>query len=135
MIHVDLERYGSFKLTESGAGVLRDESDDPSCAATPVRREDRRDEGGTERTGAGAECGHQQRLFDALRAKRREIAQEHSVPPYVIFHDSTLNAIAQAEPTTLGELRGISGVGERKLEAYGRMILEVITECQIESER
>ncbi len=135
MIHVDLERYGSFKLTESGAGVLREKSLIHLRRDTRPARKTRETRQASERTGAGAMSGHQQRLFDALRAKRREIAQEHSVPPYVIFHDATLNAIAQAEPTTLSELRGISGVGERKLEAYGRMILEVITECQIESER
>ncbi len=60
-------------------------------------------------------------LFEALRAKRRELAQEAGVPPYVIFHDSVLRDMAMARPGTLDELGRLSGVGARKLEAYGTL--------------
>ncbi|HKR18331.1 DNA helicase RecQ [Rhizorhapis sp.] len=65
-------------------------------------------------------------LFDALRACRRELALEAGVPPYVIFHDSTLREMAERKPTSIFELSQISGVGTRKLEAYGQPFLETI---------
>jgi ATP-dependent DNA helicase RecQ len=68
-------------------------------------------------------------LFEALRAKRREIAQEAGLPPYVIFHDSVLRDMALAKPDSLVRLGQISGVGARKLEAYGSAFLQVIREA------
>jgi ATP-dependent DNA helicase RecQ len=68
-------------------------------------------------------------LFEALRAKRREIAQETGLPPYVIFHDSVLRDMAMRKPDSLDELGRISGVGARKLEAYGSEFLQVIREA------
>ncbi|MHB9109524.1 MAG: HRDC domain-containing protein, partial [Armatimonadota bacterium] len=65
-------------------------------------------------------------LFELLRAARRELAARHSVPPYVIFHDKTLLEMAELRPLSREQLRGITGVGERKLEAYGDAFLEVI---------
>jgi ATP-dependent DNA helicase RecQ len=57
-------------------------------------------------------------------AWRAEVAKARGVPAYVVFHDETLRAIATARPTTLGALRGISGVGEKKLEHYGAELLQ-----------
>ena len=65
-------------------------------------------------------------LFEALRAKRREIAAETGLPPYVIFHDSTLRDMAMARPATLSALGQVPGVGAKKLEAYGDDFLRVI---------
>jgi ATP-dependent DNA helicase RecQ len=65
-------------------------------------------------------------LFEALRAKRREIAKERGVPPYVIFHDSTLREMAGLHPTTLAGLAQVTGVGEAKRESYGDAFLEVL---------
>ena len=65
-------------------------------------------------------------LFDALRAKRRALAEEAGVPPYVIFHDATLRDMATQRPATLDSLGRISGVGARKLEAHGAAFLAVI---------
>ncbi|MBX3560846.1 MAG: DNA helicase RecQ [Sphingomonas sp.] len=65
-------------------------------------------------------------LFEALRARRRELAQEAGVPPYVIFHDSTLREMAELKPATLGALAEVSGVGAAKLEKYGAAFVEVI---------
>jgi len=65
-------------------------------------------------------------LFDALRALRRELAQNAGVPPYVVFHDSTLRAMAAHRPTTLSALGEIDGIGARKLEAFGEDFLTVI---------
>ena len=65
-------------------------------------------------------------LFEALRALRREIAVEANLPPYVIFHDATLREMAANRPASLGELGAITGVGSRKLEAYGDAFLGII---------
>ncbi len=68
-------------------------------------------------------------LFEALRAKRRELAQAAGVPPYVIFHDSVLREMASDRPATIGGMRRITGVGEKKLEAYGEAFLSVIRDA------
>jgi ATP-dependent DNA helicase RecQ len=65
-------------------------------------------------------------LFEALRELRRELAVEAQVPPYVIFHDATLREMAAVRPATQAELGAISGVGAKKLEAYGDAFLSVI---------
>ena len=63
--------------------------------------------------------------FEALKAWRAEVAKEHNLPAYVIFHDATLAAIAERAPATLEDLQGISGIGTKKLEAYGSEVLRV----------
>ncbi|NEC08759.1 DNA helicase RecQ [Streptomyces sp. SID7909] len=65
-------------------------------------------------------------VFEALRAWRAAQAKELGLPAYVIFHDATLREIATIHPTTLGELGGISGLGEKKLATYGEGVLEVL---------
>ena len=65
-------------------------------------------------------------LFDALRAKRRDIAAEAGVPPYVIFHDATLREMARIRPKSLRDMALVTGVGARKLEAYGDQFLAVL---------
>jgi ATP-dependent DNA helicase RecQ len=67
-------------------------------------------------------------LFEALRAKRRALAEAVGVPPYVIFHDATLREMALAKPANIHALGRISGVGARKLEAYGEDFLSVIAQ-------
>ena len=65
-------------------------------------------------------------LFEALRTLRRDLAQQAGVPPYVIFHDSTLRAMAEARPASIAQLGALPGVGEKKLEAYGARFLKEI---------
>jgi ATP-dependent DNA helicase RecQ len=65
-------------------------------------------------------------LFEALRARRRELAQEAGVPPYVVFHDSTLREMAATRPSNLDALSRVSGVGAAKLDRYGPAFVEVI---------
>jgi ATP-dependent DNA helicase RecQ len=65
-------------------------------------------------------------LWEALRAKRREIADDQQVPPYVIFHDATLMAMMEHKPATLEQLGQLSGVGQRKLDLYGEKFLTII---------
>jgi ATP-dependent DNA helicase RecQ len=65
-------------------------------------------------------------VFDALRAWRRDRAKEQGVPPYVIFHDSTLRAIAFAKPSSLSALSVIDGIGDTKLERHGESLLAAL---------
>ena len=67
-------------------------------------------------------------MFIALRTWRRETANEKGIPAYVILHDATLREIAARKPATLAELGEISGLGAKKLEAYGEAVLEVVAE-------
>jgi ATP-dependent DNA helicase RecQ len=67
-------------------------------------------------------------LFDALRALRKQLADEHALPPYVIFHDATLREMAQRRPATLEAFAHIRGIGEAKLSRYGERFIEAIRE-------
>jgi ATP-dependent DNA helicase RecQ len=67
-----------------------------------------------------------QARFAALKTWRAEVAREHNLPAYVIFHDATLAAIAERAPQTPDDLQGISGIGAKKLEAYGAEVLRVV---------
>ena len=86
--------------------------------AHPARR--RRRGGGRRAASVGKEP------LRALRTWRVEAARRHGVPAYVIFHDATLREVARARPSSLDELRGISGVGAKKLEAYGADIIGLV---------
>jgi ATP-dependent DNA helicase RecQ len=61
-----------------------------------------------------------------LRAWRSDVARKHSVPAYVVLHDTTIDGIATARPTTLGQLRAIPGIGDKKLEHYGEELLALV---------
>ncbi len=65
-------------------------------------------------------------LFESLRRVRRDLAAATGVPPYVIFHDATLRAMAASRPASLADLGRVSGVGARKLEAYGQAFLDAL---------
>lgn len=67
-------------------------------------------------------------LFEALRARRSELAKANGVPAYIIFHDSVLRAFAAERPDTLGQMGELQGVGEKKLETWGGEFLEVLRE-------
>jgi len=67
-----------------------------------------------------------QKRFEALKAWRAQVAREHNLPAYIVFHDATLAEMAQLAPESLAALAQISGVGSKKLEAYGQQILRVV---------
>ena len=60
-----------------------------------------------------------------LKAWRADIAREHNLPAFVIFHDATLRAIAERNPQRLRDLEGVAGIGAKKLQAYGAEVLRV----------
>ena len=70
--------------------------------------------------------GPEKVALTALKAWRAEVAKEHNLPAFVIFHDATLRALAQRQPRQLSDLQGVAGVGQKKLEAYGPQVLHVL---------
>ena len=112
--------HGGLELGPSARPILRGE-EAVSLVLSPRRERSRRNA-----RNAKAENPIGDPLFDALRACRRELAQEQGVPPYVIFHDSTLREMAEQRPSSLAELGHISGIGQRKLDAYGDAFLAAI---------
>ncbi|MDI1307927.1 MAG: DNA helicase RecQ [Methylotenera sp.] len=123
----DIEAYGGLKLAESAKPVLKGEAEvwlrqDVEVVAT---RKVSKAERGT-RAKEGYEEVADDPLWHALKAKRMELAKEQGVPPYVIFHDSTLLEILNQKPSSLTEMSQITGVGQAKLERYGDAFLEVL---------
>jgi ATP-dependent DNA helicase RecQ len=112
--------FGGLEFGPNAKAILKGETE--VALILPPKRERRR-RAGTAPNPIGDP------LFEALRAKRRELAQEGQVPPYVIFHDSVLREMATTRPASLAAMARISGVGERKLEAYGTAFLNVIREA------
>ena len=117
--------HGGLALGGDSRAILKGEMSVEIVVPPPksLGRDRRRKQRGRD---AGAENPVGDPLFEALRAQRRDLAQTQGVPPYVIFHDATLREMAAARPSSLAELGRISGVGGRKLEAYGEAFLEVI---------
>ncbi len=72
--------------------------------------------------------GVDRELFETLRGVRSKLAEERGVPPYVVFHDSTLRELARVRPSTVERMRSISGIGEAKLRDYGERFLQLIRE-------
>jgi ATP-dependent DNA helicase RecQ len=110
------DAYGGLSFGPGARRILRGE--EPLELVLPPKRQRRARKPRTEGVGGP--------LFEALRARRRELAAEAGVPPYVIFHDSTLREMAELKPTSLGAMSGISGVGAAKLERYGAAFVEAI---------
>jgi ATP-dependent DNA helicase RecQ len=127
--------YGTLALTASSREVLRGEVAlllREASSATPRSRSTRRR--GAATSGGSAAGKPPPRPLDpaglerfaALRAWRGEVARAHNLPAYVVFHDATLAEMAEVRPASLDELAGISGVGAKKLDAYGEDILRVL---------
>jgi len=117
--------FDTLALTEGSRPVLRGEQSvllrEATAAAGP--KKPRR---ASAPPVAAANLGQDAQVrFINLKAWRAEVAREHNLPAYVIFHDATLAAIAERNPSTLEDLQGISGMGAKKLEAYGAEVLRV----------
>ena len=125
LLRVDVEQYGSLRLTAAARPVLRgEETVELRRDALPARRP-RPGRAARGRLPAAVEAGGQA-LFDALRAHRRALAEQQGVPPYVIFHDASLVDMAARRPRSLAEFASITGVGATKLERYGETFVEII---------
>jgi ATP-dependent DNA helicase RecQ len=128
-VAVDAQAFNTLQLTEASRAVLK--GDVPvrlrvSLSKPAGHRKQRTPAGSSAPKVVATLDGTSQVRFSALKAWRAEIAKEHNLPAYVIFHDATLAAIAQTAPQSLAELQGISGLGVRKLEAYGAAVLKVM---------
>ena len=119
---VDLEGFGGLRLSDSCRPLLRGE------VSLQLRR-DLKPQQSAKASGSAARQlvrGDEREQWEALRALRKRLAEEHAVPPYVIFPDATLLEMLRSKPTTLAEMARVSGVGARKLERYGEAFLEVL---------
>jgi ATP-dependent DNA helicase RecQ len=110
------DAFGGLSFGPAAKPILKGEESLVIAVPPPRKRRDRR----------RAADGPADPLFETLRARRRELAAESGVPPYVIFHDSTLREIAEKRPASLAELARVQGVGEAKLKRYGEAMLAAL---------
>jgi len=118
---VDLEGFGGLRLSDSCRPLLRGE-------VTLELRRDLSSKAPKPASSAASQLvrSEERETWEALRTLRRKLAEEHSVPPYVIFPDATLLEMLRSQPASLADMARISGVGARKLERYGQAFLEVL---------
>jgi ATP-dependent DNA helicase RecQ len=124
-LSVDLQGYGALKLQEKCRPLLRGECD-------IALRLDQKQKVAKRQTKTPLPDDINVGLWEALRECRRELAEEQGVPPYVIFHDSTLVEMCSVAPKTLDAFSKLSGVGERKLMKYGEAFIAVIKNTEQE---
>ncbi len=128
-LEADVEAYGGLKITEFARPVLKSE------AEVWLRRDTEVVKRKVTKAGRGANAKEvyaavsDDPLWFILKDKRTELAREQGVPPYVIFHDSTLLEMLNRRPATLDEMAKISGVGQAKLDRYGDAFLQVLEEA------
>ncbi len=113
------DAYGGLSFGPGARPILKGEQQ-LTIAVPPPRRKRRRDR---------QRDGHADPVFERLRTARRQLAADAGVPPYVIFHDSTLREIAATNPQTLGELASVQGVGATKLAHYGEAMLSALRQA------
>jgi len=109
--------YGGLSFGPAAKAILK--GDERLVIAVPPKRIRKT------RSRGGDDSPHDP-LFEALRVWRRERAKEQGVPPYVIFHDSTLREVAASKPSSLSALSGIEGIGDTKLERHGESLLQAL---------
>jgi len=124
LLAVDLEGHGGLRMTDLSRPVLRGEE------RLMLRRDAKPEKAKKTKTMRAARRPFiqesDQRLWEALRARRLELARKQGVPPYVVFHDATLAEMVERRPQTLSDLAHISGVGERKLATYGADFIAIV---------
>ncbi len=129
-LNVDMEAYGGLKLTDAARPVLKGQQEVwLRRDVVPVKRGRATKEERAARRPQPFAGANEDPLWLALKAKRMELAREQGVPPYVIFHDSTLLEILNRKPQTLDEMGQISGVGQAKLARYGDAFLQVVADA------
>jgi ATP-dependent DNA helicase RecQ len=121
LLGVHSDGYGTLVLTESSASVL------DGSRRVNLRREPERQAKAAKKSAVAASLPVEAApLFEKLREWRAGVAREQAVPAYIIFGDATLRGIALSKPQTTEQLAQISGVGEKKLDAYGEALLEIV---------
>jgi len=123
-LYCDIEQHGALRLTEQCRPLLRGE------IGLSLRKTQKAEKIPKQKAQSPGLRPEDQSLWEALRELRRRLAKAQGVPPYVIFHDSTLEEMVRRRPLTLEAFCLISGVGERKLERYGQAFVDVIRDFQ-----
>ncbi len=121
-LYADAERYGALRLTPRSRPLLRGEERIRLREDPPPKRAVAK----TARAPAYEIPAEDEPLWEALRELRMKLCREADVPPYVIFHDSTLREMVRLRPSSPQELLALQGVGEKKLERYGEAFLGVL---------
>jgi ATP-dependent DNA helicase RecQ len=126
----DSEAFGALKLTNSARGVLKGETEvmlreEPPGSRIRSSRTNSRRRDLIPAVASAGQIGNPS-LLAALRAWRSDAARQRGVPAYVVLHDSTIDGIAASRPTTPEELRGIPGIGDKKLEHYGDELIALV---------
>lgn len=122
LLDKDADHFDTLKVTPQGWQVLRGQAH--ATLTQPVKRP--RDLAREAQQTASASSSLEAALFEALRAVRRQLAADQQVPPYVICSDATLREVAQRQPMTLDQFRGIKGIGEAKLQSLCPHLLPVV---------
>jgi ATP-dependent DNA helicase RecQ len=127
---VDGQAFNTLKLTDGSRGVLKGQTPVQLRESVSLPTASRRRKGAAKTAPAVAAglTDSGQARFAALKSWRAEVARAHNLPAYVIFHDATLAAIAALAPRTLDDLQGVSGIGAKKLDAYGADVLRVVSD-------
>jgi ATP-dependent DNA helicase RecQ len=122
---VDAQAFNTLYLTDASRAILKG-----NHSVTLRHSHDRASERKARRIegtpGLPTLDANAQERLQALKAWRGEVARTHNLPAYVIFHDATLHAIAHLAPSNLEALQDISGIGQKKLQAYGQEVLRVV---------
>ena len=118
-LRVDMDRFGALRLEEQCRPLLRGEE------SIQLRRDAPRSKV-KQQTRTALPDNIDVALWEALRERRRELAEEQGVPPYVIFHDRTLQEMCLTLPRNATQFGRLTGVGDRKLNKYGESFIEVI---------
>lgn len=123
LLAVDFEGHGSLRLTEQCRNVLRGEE------ILLLRKESKRAKSSRKgRKSYNTDSASNNKLWEALRACRKRLAEENDVPPFVIFHDATLSEMMERQPANRKQFLNLNGVGESKLEKYADAFLIVISD-------
>ena len=120
---VEAERFGALMLTPEARPLLRGEERLELREEARIGKPKRNASASSQADTLGAD---DEPLWQALKARRMELADEAGVPPYVIFHDATLKAFVHARPDSQAAMLALHGVGETKLKRYGEAMLEII---------
>ncbi|TBR08995.1 MAG: DNA helicase RecQ, partial [Lysobacter sp.] len=123
LVEVDVEHYGALRLGEASRPVLRGEAQLRLRSEPKAVSRGRRERRASEAEALDLDAAGLAR-FQSLRDWRAQTAREQNVPAYVIFHDATLRAIAEADPADLDDLARIPGIGATKLSRYGEAVLQ-----------
>jgi len=121
------DEYPVLQLTSEGLALLKDAGAHPDLSLARQKRPEKGRLPKRARVETESWEGVDRDLFERLRAMRMQVARKRGVPPYVIFHDTTLREIARLKPPTIEELRHVKGVGDRKSADLGELILSIIS--------